>query len=51
MHFSPFLADNSQYYAHYVSLKPGMEYLIIVTLARTYPRRTDPWVGRRNGGI
>ena len=35
-HFSPFLADNSQYYAPYVSLKPGMKYSIIVTPARTY---------------
>ena len=50
-HLSPFLADNSQYFAPYISLKPGREYSIIVTPTRTYPRRTDPWVGRHNGGI
>ena len=28
-----------------------VEYSIIVTPVRTYPRRMDPWVGRNNGGI
>ena len=41
-HFSPFLADNCQYSAAYVSLKPGMEYLVIVTHDTYYPRCLDP---------
>ena len=46
-HFSPFLADNNQYFAAYVSLKPGMKYLVIITHDTYYPRCLDPWVGRR----
>ena len=41
-HFSPFLPNNDQYFAPYISLKPGTGYLIIITPVRTYPRRTDP---------